>query len=296
MAAPSLSLTPYDPSGESLSWRYTTNGQVRSYKWTLTDSSPGTPIYEIVTGEEATHGDSYFFVSCIVPSGWSASGVNATFVMEHDFVVINDLGKWYTATADLIGASLVLLTGNAPAAFRVSLVLDEYDVDFGPVYIPATSGLSTASAASNVRRIPAGVMAYTAQMDASTRYVKPRIVLTIGDLALAVGTTIEFRFDNLRLMGGRAGASLNGVTPNQVLYAPDDPNYVAPVDPYSQMSLVAPSIGTRIERPCYIEQIRYDIAPGNDKWMVSLGLSDAITGSYWALDKSKLDVDTRLSI
>lgn len=300
MAAPSLSLTPFDPSGETQSWRYTINGRVKSYKWSLEAPFWATTAdYTIVSGEEATDGDSYFFVSCVVPSGYAQNGsVNQTFEMRHDFVPVTP-SKFYTVTADIIGATLVRLTGNTPAVFRAECGYIQYDASFSPVFAFSIGGSNATTTSTTVNTIEPGTIAYTGPtaLDATTQYIRPFVRLTFGDpVSIPVGTTIEFRFDNLRLMGPRNSAPLNGTTPNRTLYSVNDPNYVAGTDPYSQMSLVAPSIGERIERPCYIEQIRYDVYPGNDKWQVALGLSDAITGSYWALDKSKLDVDTRLGI
>jgi hypothetical protein len=302
MAPPTISIRPFDPSGETQSWRYTTNGRVQSYKWALDKPVWATTgQYEIVTGEEATHGDSYFSVKCIVPTGYAQNTLeNQQFVMTHDFVPVTG-NKWYSVTADLIGATLVRPTGSSPAVFRFSCGLTEWDSGFGPAFIGASStgpGASNSSTiGTTVNSIEAGTAAHSVLLDASTVYVQPFVALTFGDVAsIVAGTTIEFRFDNLRLMGPRNTSSLNGTIPSRILYSTSDPAYVATADPYSLMTLATPSIGERIERPCYIEQIRYDVYPGKDKWQVALGLSDAITGSYWALDKSKLDVDTRLGI
>ena len=303
MANPSFTERPYDPSGETQSWRFTTNGRVNSYKWDLVAPAWATSAqYQIVTGEEATHGDSYFAVSCVVPSGYGQNGVeNQALTMLHEFVSVTP-STFYTVTADIIGATIVRPTGNVPAVFRADCGFFEYDADFNLVSIGSNStGASDASSVSTtVTTIAPGTIAYTpiSALDASTRYIKPFVRLIFGDVAsIPAGTTVEFRFDNLRLMGPRNSAPLNGTTPNRILLASTDPSYVsAGTDPYSLMSLTTPSIGDRIERPCYVEQIRYDVYPGNDKWTISLGLSDAITGAYWALDKSKLDVDTRLGI
>lgn len=301
MADPSYTELPYDASGETKSWRYTTNGRVQSYKWELFEPAwATTAIYQIVDGEEATNGDSYFSVSCVVPSGYTQNGVENQFLeMRHAFVSVTP-SKFYTVTADIIGASLVRFSGNTPQIFRADCGYYEYDAAFGVITIGSNSGASDATTTSTtVNTIEAGTIAYTpaSPLDASTKYIRPFVRLIFGDVtSIPAGTTIEFRFDNLRLMGPRNSAPLNGTTPNRKMYSVNDPAYNPGTDPYSAMSLAAPSIGERIERPCYIEQIRYDVYPGNDKWQVALGLSDAITGAYWALDKSKLDVDTRLGI
>jgi hypothetical protein len=146
------------------------------------------------------------------------------------------------------------------------------------------------------------------------------VVSTSGSVATSLiqdNTTLEYRFDNLRIFSPGSGIGLNAVTKlnglefpnygngdrfwNQRLYSDTDPTYATlsskdPYDIYDDMSVRTPSIGTRIDRECFVEQIRHDVSPGEDSWKMTLGLSDAITGAYWALDSSRLGVDTRLGI
>jgi hypothetical protein len=159
---------------------------------------------------------------------------------------------------------------------------------------------------------------------ANCAYVLPFVTLrfncvststTVATSLIENGTTLEYRFDNLRVLpavGPSGTTKLNGLDfPNypsgtsrfwqQKLYSDTDPTYATlttnePYDIYGAMTVRTPSIGTRIDRECFVEQIRHDVSPGANSWKMSLGLSDAITGGYWALDSSRLDVDTRLGI
>ena len=287
-----------DPYGTNLALRTTTDGRVTSSAWTVS-AGIGTPTYEILNPSSSP----YFQASWVNPSSSSPGGVSNRYLqLTHDFVPITEK-TYYTFVAYIYGATATMSSSSVPQIFRAYVDFDEYSTSFGGITIRSMSGIpDTTTLAYQVASITPQYVSRTRLLGSLTKYIKPFVRLEFSDTTIPANTTVEFRFGSCGLYGGRAAANFNGTTVLSDGYATKaygttDPLYGSSgPDVYSLMTTTEPSIGTRIERECFVEQIRHTVRPSNAQWVMELGLSDAITGSFWVLDQSRLDVDTRLSI
>jgi hypothetical protein len=293
-----------DPYGTNLSRRTVTNGLITSDRWTvgLADITNGSgPEYEIITEDSGfTYFQTRLFANSYTPDG-SLTGRISTFHEQFSSVP----SKYYVFSAYVYGASVTTVAGEeTDRTFNAHIGITE-TLSSGPGGgSQGISGNIIASSLSgfSVNNIEPQRIWAVFLTDSDSAFLSPSVVLEIGRSAIPNGSVIELRFGLLAVLGPfNSPLGFNGLTISNFsggyAYGTLDPAYTSPNnDIYDLMNITTPSIGTRIERECFVEQIRYDVSPGNDKWKVALGLSDAITGAYWALGKSKLGIDTRLAI
>ncbi|MGA0186301.1 MAG: hypothetical protein ACO3LA_07315 [Ilumatobacteraceae bacterium] len=294
----------HDPYGTNLSRRTVTNGLTTSSEWSFVDPlyEPAniSKEYEIITDES---GLTYFQIRIFIESGYSPSPTdNPVVTLEHSGISI-PAGQFATIAAYVYGGTMTVETNEEttqPFSVRCGYDLDFFGTGGGGVGTSSLSGFPV-----NIIQ-PQRIWTSLENTGVSAGLLSPKIIVEWGTAALPIGSVIEVRFGEFAVHGPRSTASFNGtyITTGgskykDAAYGTLDAAYVsANTDLYLGMLgiIPIPSIGERIERDCFVEQIRYDVAPGNDNWKVALGLSDAITGAYWTLGKSKLGVDTRLAI
>lgn len=285
-------------------------------------------VFAIAGPDEATDGSNYFQFR-YTPNGTEVTSntVAGDLLAFHDvliplsevlpgssFGIGDDIFFW--VELDSLGGTMTIPSGNNSATFIIEPFLKFYATDYSELVQPGAIGVASPveTVPTTTVSIPKGRIAKRVSYPAGTDYfltgkdlgyvkVGVRIGFTF-DYTFVANALVDVRFDNIRVYGGlretqyqtingTASILLNSflgqISSGGIITVYDD-EFAGWVDTRE------PSIGTRIERECFVEQIRYDVAPGNDNWKVSLGLSDAITGAYWALGKSKLGIDTRLAI
>jgi hypothetical protein len=217
---------------------------------------------------------------------------------------------YFWMEVDSLGGTITTPSGDNSARFYVEPIALFYNTAYqgmgtDPEPIGGLSPIPAETTPTTTLTIPSGTLCKRVQCEAellyatkgNLGYIKVGLALWFSpSFTFVAGTQLDFKFDDMRVYGGRRSTEFTQINGTSTLgatlgsYAPTNTPFPGWVDTRE------PSVGTRIERECFVEQIRHDVSPGEDSWKMTLGLSDAITGAYWALDSSRLGVDTRLGI
>jgi hypothetical protein len=217
---------------------------------------------------------------------------------------------YFWIEVDSLGGTITTPSGNNSARFYVEPIALFYstayqDMGTDPEPFGISGVLPAETTPTTTLTIPSGTLCKRVECYAKTLYaskgnlgyIKVGLALWFSpSFTFVAGTQLDFKFDDVRVYGGRRSTEFTTINGTSTLgatlgsSAPTNTPFPGWVDTRE------PSVGTRINRECFVEQIRHDVSPGQDSWKMTLGLSDAITGAYWALDSSRLGVDTRLGI